>query len=96
VHSWDGGDGTELNADLPMTYEFWSGEELGTVRQSLIAGATGGGAELTEFTVGPSVRTNRFIVIPGEVVLPWPSGIAPHYAGRWAARRCAARGGGRR
>jgi len=27
VHAWNGGDGTELNADLPMTYEFWSGEE---------------------------------------------------------------------
>jgi nucleotide-binding universal stress UspA family protein len=27
LHAWNGNDGTELNADLPMTYEFWSGEE---------------------------------------------------------------------
>ncbi|MCU7729451.1 universal stress protein [Actinoplanes sp. KI2] len=27
VHAWGGGDSTDLNADLPMTYEFWSGEE---------------------------------------------------------------------
>ena len=27
LHTWGGNDGTELDADLPMTYEFWSGEE---------------------------------------------------------------------
>jgi nucleotide-binding universal stress UspA family protein len=27
LHSWSGNDGTELNAGLPMTYEFWAGEE---------------------------------------------------------------------
>lgn len=27
LHAWSGNDGTELNAELPMTYEFWAGEE---------------------------------------------------------------------
>ncbi|SNY59121.1 universal stress protein [Paractinoplanes atraurantiacus] len=27
VHTWNDGDGTELNAELPMTYETWSGDE---------------------------------------------------------------------
>jgi nucleotide-binding universal stress UspA family protein len=27
LHAWGGNDGTELNADLPMTYESWDGEE---------------------------------------------------------------------
>lgn len=27
LHTWSGKDGTELNAELPMTYEFWAGEE---------------------------------------------------------------------
>jgi nucleotide-binding universal stress UspA family protein len=27
LHVWSGNDGTELNADLPMTTEFWGGEE---------------------------------------------------------------------
>jgi nucleotide-binding universal stress UspA family protein len=27
VHAWNGDDGTDLNADLPMSYEFWSGEQ---------------------------------------------------------------------
>ena len=27
LHAWTGGDGTELNAELPMTYEFWAGQD---------------------------------------------------------------------
>ncbi|MBM2616336.1 universal stress protein [Actinoplanes sp. LDG1-06] len=27
VHAWNGGDGTELNAHLPMSYSTWSGED---------------------------------------------------------------------
>jgi nucleotide-binding universal stress UspA family protein len=27
LHTWGGNDDTGLDADLPMTYEFWSGEE---------------------------------------------------------------------
>jgi len=42
VHAWSGNDGTELNADLPMTYEFWSGEEE---EQRVLAEAVAGIAE---------------------------------------------------
>lgn len=27
LHAWNGKDGTDLDADLPMSYEFWSGDE---------------------------------------------------------------------
>jgi nucleotide-binding universal stress UspA family protein len=37
LHAWTGGDSTELNAELPMTYEFWAGpdEEERVLAESL-------------------------------------------------------------
>jgi nucleotide-binding universal stress UspA family protein len=42
LHAWSGGDGTELNADLPMTHEFWAGdEEQQRVLAEALAGLAG-------------------------------------------------------
>jgi len=42
LHAWTGGDGTELNAELPMTYEFWAGEDE---EERVLAEALAGVAE---------------------------------------------------
>jgi nucleotide-binding universal stress UspA family protein len=41
LHAWGGGDWTELNSGLPMTYEFWSGE---TQEERVLAEALAGAA----------------------------------------------------
>jgi len=41
LHAWTGGDSTELNAELPMTYEFWAGQdEEERVLAEALAGVT--------------------------------------------------------
>ncbi|GAA0504762.1 universal stress protein [Paractinoplanes deccanensis] len=54
LRAWDDADGTELNAELPMTYETWSGDEE---QRRVLAEALAGLAEKhPDLPVRPQVR----------------------------------------
>jgi len=54
LHAWNGNSRTELNADLPMTYEFWSGE---AEEKRVLAEALAGVADRY-----PDVRIRRCVM----------------------------------
>ena len=54
LHAWNGNSRTELNADLPMTYDFWSGEDE---EKRVLAEALAGVADRY-----PDVRIRRCVM----------------------------------
>lgn len=65
LHAWGGGDWTELNSGLPMTYEFWSGE---TQEERVLAEAMAGAT-----TRYPDVPVRRQVVRghAGSLLTDW-------------------------